>query len=221
MLTGLFASDWLRRALVIAMVVAMFALTVLVHPAYVRHIGVVALLVIALAALGGTTAGRETTTFAAFNMIWAAQGLLAAGLALAGGGFAANTQAARWVVAEGLDGKRWVTESGIAADSLVVFTRQPVFNAKTGCWATFHRWNHSPSAFTSNERLMAGMQAAADTDGVVYVLVHGEPERAVPRDRLGLELIARFGPDNSAEVTWLYRAKVEPLGTSERKPLCP
>jgi hypothetical protein len=214
----LFPRDLVRTGLVGLMLGLVLAFGAWVYPVYPRHFGVAVLFVIALAWLGGLTAWRARAVFTTLATAWAVQGLAAVGLSFTQAPFSAGTEAAQWIVRNGLAEARWAAGTGLTDTSFVAVTGRSIFSLEQGCHLRYHRWNRKdrPIAPALANARLAG---AADATGRIYLMTETRlkfrrlaERQMLPQTDLdwnGLETaqareLAAFGPDTQGKTVRLY-----------------
>ena len=139
------ASTWRDRrasALVLLLFLAMTALSALVYTTYLRHVGVLVLLAIALEWMRVERWPKAVASppFIGWMAVSAACGLWAAGCALVIP-FSYGQQEVDWIGAHGLRAAAWAAYPGYVGSDLSAATGRPTYNLQKGCLNSFIRWN--------------------------------------------------------------------------------
>ncbi len=139
------AATWRdRRAslLVLVLFLAMTALSALIYPTYLRHVGVLLLLAIALEWMRVERWPKAVASpaFVGWMAVSAVCGLWAAGCALVIP-FSYGRQEVDWIKAHGLQAAAWAAYPGYVGGDLSAATGQPTYNLQKECLNTFMRWN--------------------------------------------------------------------------------
>lgn len=229
----LFPRDLVRAGLLGLMLALVLAFGAWVYPVYPRHFGVAALFIIALAWLGGLPEWRSRAVFATLAIASAMQGLAAVSLSFAQAPFSAATEAAQWIVRNGLAEAPWAAGTGLTDTSFIAVTGRSIYSLEQGCHLRFHRWNRKDRPIApplANARLAS----AADARGRIYLMTETRQKfrplterQLVPQtdiDWNGLERdqvreLAVFGPDNQGKTVRLY--EVTPRAASSINPSQP
>jgi hypothetical protein len=229
----LFPRDVIRTGLLGLMLALVLAFGAWVYPVYPRHFGVAALFIIALAWLGGVSTPRARTVFATLAIAWGLQGLAAVSLSLAQAPFSAATEAAQWIVRNGLAEAPWAAGTGLTDTSFVAVTGRSIYSLEQGCYLRFHRWNRKDRPIAP-ALADARLASAADAQGRIYLLTETRQKfrRLAERQMLpqtdldwnGLEKdqareLAAFGPDNQGKTVRLY--EITPRHTNSIAPARP
>ncbi|MFW1549777.1 hypothetical protein ACEV73_23550, partial [Vibrio parahaemolyticus] len=77
--------------------------------------------------------------FTTLATAWAVQGLAAVGLSFTQAPFSAGTEAAQWIVRNGLAEARWAAGTGLTDTSFVAVTGRSIFSLEQGCHLRYHR----------------------------------------------------------------------------------
>ncbi|MDX2202555.1 MAG: hypothetical protein NW223_07385 [Hyphomicrobiaceae bacterium] len=230
----LFPRDFVRTGLVAIMLALVLAFCALVYPCYPRHFGVAALLIVALAWLGGLATRRARAIFAAMVTLWAVQGLAAFALSSTQPAFSAATEAAQWIVRQGLSERRWAADAGLADTSFAAVTGRRVYSLEQDCLLRFHRWNRKDRPLApavANARLA---RAAAGDDRILVMtetrlkfkrFAERQLQPQTDLDWIGIEKdqareLAAFGPDRQAKIVRLYEITPRAVGTAPPPEVC-
>ena len=132
-----------RRASVLALslFLAMTALSALIYPTYLRHVGVVVLLVIALEWMRTQDRGEAASpAFIGWMGLSAVCGLWAAACALIIP-FSWGWQEVDWIKAHHLEGAAWAAYPGYVGSDISAALNRPTYNLQKQCLNSFVRWN--------------------------------------------------------------------------------
>lgn len=146
--TGLLCLLAVRREpraswIALGLYVTLIALSALLYTTYLRHVGVLVLLVIALEWMRmerRADGGATSPVFAGWMGINAVCGLWAAGWALVVP-FSPGQQEIAWIRAHHLQAAAWASYPGYAGTDLSAFFGRPTYNLQKGCLNTFIRWD--------------------------------------------------------------------------------
>ena len=128
--------------LVLLLFLAMCALSALVYPTYLRHVGVIVLLAIALEwmRVERWPKAMAAPAFVGWMAVSAVCGLWAAGCALIMP-FSYGRQEVDWIRAHGLENAAWAAYPGYVGSDLSAATGQPTYNLQKDCLNSFIRWD--------------------------------------------------------------------------------
>jgi hypothetical protein len=132
------------RLLPIGLFAALTAMSALLYPTYLRHVGVLVLLIIALEWMRYEAAtdapARPSPVFIGWMGLSAACGLWAAVCALLIP-FAYGGQARDWIAAHHLQDTQWAAYPGYAGSDISAYFGRPTYNLQKGCANSFMRWD--------------------------------------------------------------------------------
>jgi len=132
-----------RRAavLILGLFLAMTALSALVYPTYLRHVGVLVLLAIALEWMRVERVGGEASpAFIGWIGVGVLCGLWAAACALIMP-FSWGRQEIAWIRSHHLRDAQWAAYPGYVGSDISAFLGRPTYNLQKGCLDTFIRWD--------------------------------------------------------------------------------
>jgi len=133
--------DRRSSVLALALFLAMTALSALVYPTYLRHVGVVLLLVIALEWMRVENSGQPAApAFIGWMGVSVVCGLWAAGCALIIP-FSSGRQEIDWIKAHHLETARWAAYPGYVGSDISAFLGRPTYNLQKECLNSFMRWD--------------------------------------------------------------------------------
>jgi len=128
-------------ALILGLFLAMTVLSALVYPTYLRHVGVVVLLAIALEWMRVERTGAAAApAFIGWMGVSVLCGLWAAACALVTP-FSWGRQEIAWIKAHHLQGAQWAAYPGYVGSDISAFLGRPTYNLQKQCLNTFIRWD--------------------------------------------------------------------------------
>jgi len=135
------ARDRRASVLIAVLYLAITALSALVYPTYLRHVGVLVLLAIALEWI--RVEDKDATaspvfvgwmSLSALCGLWAAVGALLIP-------FSYGRQEVNWIKAHHLETARWAAYPGYVGSDISAFLGRPTYNLQKECLNSFIRWN--------------------------------------------------------------------------------
>ncbi len=132
-----------RRASLLAfgLFLALTAMSALLYPTYLRHVGVLVLLLIALEWMRlENHSGSASRAFVGWMGLSAACGLWAAACALLIP-FSPGRQEARWIADHHLQAAAWAAYPGYVGSDIAAYFGRPTYNLQKQCLNSFIRWN--------------------------------------------------------------------------------
>lgn len=209
--------SWFHRTLFQAFVVITLLVSVLVYPLAIRHLSLIAWLLILLTWIAREEGAEPRPAFRLWLAVGAACGLLTAGINLARP-FDTAPQAAAVIREKGLTEAHWIAfpESrgqGVSALTGMEFERLPL-----GCTESFVRWN-VPATIDNPRALMHALHQASDRRGRLYLLTDLDLDQWI-RPPL-LVPIATIAPGYDGQAYRLYTVRPDLKQSSGRAPPCP
>ncbi len=129
------------RLLPIGLFLALTAMSALLYPTYLRHVGVLVLLLIALEWMRVERTGRPASPiFVGWIGVNAACGLWAAACSL-WTPFTYGREEAHWIAAHHLRAAAWAAYPGYVGSDIAAYFDRPTYNLQKGCLNSFIRWN--------------------------------------------------------------------------------
>lgn len=210
----------LARLITFGLLAFVFLFSTFVYPMFVRHVGVVALFVITLAWAGAYSNTRARQVFTALSAGWMIQGVIAVAIAASPSVvFSSTTQAARWIIDNGLAEKPWVAQRSLTSVSFTALSGKPVYSLYGGCLSTYARWNHSGERMPDAEARQRLIDRAAGAS-TVYYMIEERPDDAQRPKGIAMTPLATFGRDIQNFTTTLYRVDVPPGAPARPYPRC-
>jgi hypothetical protein len=185
------------RLLPVGLFIALTAMSALLYPTYLRHVGVLALLLIALEWMRAeTTKAPASPIFVGWMGVSALCGLWAAGCSL-WIPFTYGRQETRWIAAHHLQNAAWAAYPGYAGSDISAYFDRPTYNLQKGCLNSFIRWDAHAYDDVDDDELV---ERIADPGPFAYL--------ASDQDLIALgaplRLIAHFGAGEGDNGVNLY-----------------
>jgi hypothetical protein len=184
---------WPARLAFLGLFGALWTIGVAVYPIWVRHVGALAIFLIAAAWMEAEREPQQPLPrlFVAWLVILAFSGVSAAGSALVMP-FTRHPEIARWVREHHLEGRALGAWPGNYGVPLAALLDRPIINTQKGCAERFTRWNYDPQGKGSAEaRILASGAQYVVSDEVLFA----QPVARFPNALAGKALtIYDFGP---------------------------
>ena len=160
--------DRWHRALFFGFVAFTLMMAVFVYPQSMRHLGLVAIVLILLVWRSAAAGCQPSRYFVTWLAVSALCGTIVAGH-IAQVGFDGSGAAARKISALGLPGKLWATLDDPHAVPVTARLTVPNYNMARRCSQTFIRWDQTIQAWT-DERVATALSDTAARFGQFYVV---------------------------------------------------
>lgn len=183
----------------------LMSLSILVYPAYGRHVGLWVLLLVALLWIAAEDHGVKPGFLArAWIGALSAAGLIFSAQALSTP-FSSGDMAAQWLASNHLDERMICAYPGWNGIDLSSRLGAPYFNLQTGRPARFETWNYRAEPHEDARTLAALAREATKTLGP-ELIIYSEAESNVMKD-LGATPLVAFPPTHSRERKAIYSLK--------------
>jgi hypothetical protein len=199
------------RLLPIALFIALTAMSTLLYPTYLRHVGVLVLLLIALAWMRAETTDEPASPiFVGWMGVSALCGLWVAGCSL-WAPFVYGREEVRWISTHHLQNAAWAAYPGYVGSDIAAYFDHPTYNLQKGCLNSFIRWNAHAYDDVDDDDL-------ADRIGQPGPFAYLASDQDLGAIGAPLRLIARFDRGEGDNNLNLYAVERPPSGVAAACP---